>query len=119
MSFNYETRKKSTETRQILEQEEHFKTINKQSKSFGRLGDHERVIFKRDKNEILDLRISGTAIENESCGLKGLDIQEWLYEIGIQFLDEITEYTTLMIASTDVVDGRLRTSWQELTRIQD
>jgi len=119
MSPDCETTKQSSEGQLEREIEKYSKTVNIECKPFGKLGDNKRVIFEIDKKVILDLRVSGTAIAKNHCGLGGLNIYNWLYETGSEFVHEILECTTLMIASTDVLEGQLKTSWQGLTRIQE
>jgi len=79
-------------------------------------GDFEAISFYNNEKLILELRVSGTAIVNQPCGLKEKNIHEWLWNSGIEFIKEVKEPHTLMITSYDVVNGVLTTDWKNLRR---
>lgn len=80
-------------------------------------GDYEVVVFEKGQTPILELRVSGTAIANEPCGLDRESIHEWLGSIGETYAKQSEAYETVMISSNDVVNKKIVTEWNNLKRI--
>ncbi|PGT36447.1 hypothetical protein COC97_23080 [Bacillus anthracis] len=85
---------------------------------YPRLGDYDAISFSKGEEMILVLGVSGTAQVSADCGLKGLDIQQWLLEKGSSFVNEISETKKLMITSNDVLNGELNTHWSQLKEME-
>lgn len=79
-------------------------------------GDYESVYFTKGKKQLLELRVSGTAIQNGPCGLIEEDITNWLCKTGNSFISDVKEFEILMITSKDVIDKELKTKWENLRR---
>ncbi|MCR6112689.1 hypothetical protein HXA35_20375 [Bacillus sp. A301a_S52] len=93
-----------------------FEKENYKGAAEERRGDYDGIIVSKDGEEILSLRLSGTAIAAYGdTGLsKDLNPYEWLWETALTFIDEIKERKTLVIMAVDVRDGVLVTPWEEL-----
>lgn len=125
MGFRHDMQGKSSQARAIVEQRDRADQLRRQNAEKAaelkcvpspRLGDYEGVFLQKAGINILELRISGTAIANGPCGLTEIDIHKWLCKTGRAFISEVKEYETLMITSLDVRDGELETSWNNLRR---
>lgn len=79
-------------------------------------GDWEGGLFYKNRN-LLELRISRTAVHNQPCGLKEKTIHEWLYTIGKKYVKEGQDFETILITSKDVSDGELTKTWDKLIRV--
>ncbi len=78
-----------------------------------REGQYEGIYLEKDGLKILELRITLSAILDESCKLKGIDIHEWLYEVAKSIIDEVKEFRVMQIIAADVIDGEIVGSWKE------
>ncbi|SFC52624.1 hypothetical protein [Bacillus sp. UNCCL81] len=75
------------------------------------------VVFYKGDINVLELRVSGTAIANAPCGLSTTNIHSWLWETGNSFIKEINDNgITLMIKSYDISDKKLVTTWEKLRK---
>ncbi|MGG3642023.1 hypothetical protein ABES38_11705 [Bacillus gobiensis] len=81
-------------------------------------GPYASVLFTKNSKSILQLRVSDTAMKNEPCKLKHVDIHKWLCKIGREFIDQVEKFEILMITSHDVKDQKLITNWKNLRREQ-
>ncbi|MFA9144875.1 hypothetical protein [Bacillus safensis] len=89
-----------------------------------------RCVFKRNENNLLELRLTIVAILNEECNLGGLDIlfkplveesflYNWLKKLGMNHLVESQNFEIVQITAKDVIDKELKTSWLELKRVSE
>jgi hypothetical protein len=127
VGFRYDMQGKSSQAKAIVSQRDRADELRRQEVKKEEnaeikcepspvFADYAGVYLKRKGKSILELRISGLAIANGPCGLKDVDIHEWLCKTGKTFVDEVKEYQILMITSTDVIEQKLTTSWKNLRR---
>ncbi|MCY8420113.1 hypothetical protein MOC84_06140 [Bacillus inaquosorum] len=81
-----------------------------------RNGDYEGVYFTKNGEYLLELRVSGTALVNDPCNLKDIDIKEWLCKTGRLYLDKVKEFEIVTILSHDIEDQKIITQWESLRR---
>jgi hypothetical protein len=128
MGFRYDLKGKSSQAQAILDQHDRAdelrrSEVKKEAEAEIKCepspvsADYAGVYLKRKGRNISELRISGSAIANGPCGLKDVDIHEWLCKTGKTFVDEIKEYQILVVTSIDVMDQKLTTSWKNLRRV--
>ncbi|MFJ8517067.1 hypothetical protein [Lysinibacillus xylanilyticus] len=132
MGYRFDMQNKSTQAQAIVrkrDREEELKKSEKERiereseqnkvtfKEGHKNGDYEVVVFEKGQTPILELRVSGTAIANEPCGLDGDSIHEWLGSIGENHAKQSKSYEIVMISSTDVVNKKIVTEWNNLKRI--
>lgn len=127
MGFRYDMQNKSSQSQAIVRQrdkEEQRREEERRKKqaeevkceSIKNNGDYQSVIFTKNNNRLLELRISGTAIVNGPCGLIDEDITKWLCNTGMKFVEEVKAFEILMITSYDVIDKKLITNWDSLRK---
>lgn len=80
-------------------------------------GDYEVVVFEKGQTPILELRVTGTAIANEPCGLDRDSIHEWLGNIGETYAKQSKSFETVVISSNDIVNKKIVTEWNNLKRV--
>lgn len=133
MDFRYDMRGKSTQAQAIVRQRDNEKEhrnrererIQRESEKKAKVifnvgqknGDYEVVVFEREQAPILELRVSGSAIANEPCGLDINSIHEWLGDIGENYADQCKSYEIILITSKDVLNQKLIANWGDLERI--
>ncbi|MGD6873004.1 hypothetical protein ACQCU1_12575 [Sutcliffiella horikoshii] len=129
MGYRFDMRSKSTTQQSIVKQRDEADRITEKENKKSQLeaevikckpqpknGDWESVAFYKGEKRLLELRISGTAIVNDPCNLKGINIHDWLCKTGKSFVNEVKEYEVLLITSYDIVDKKLSTSWKNLRK---
>lgn len=79
-------------------------------------GDYKAVWFTKGNRDLLELRISRTAIVVDQSGLRDRDIYEWLGEVGKGYAESLTNFEVIIITSNDVRDQKLITDWKNLKR---
>jgi hypothetical protein len=129
MGYRHDMHGKTSQQQEIVRQrdeEERRKTeaFEKQKKEnalkeltfekAGNNGDYKSIKVLNGQKDLLELRVSGTAISNQPCGLKDIDIYEWLFNIAKTFALEVKEFKILMITSYDINEKRLNKSWKKL-----
>jgi hypothetical protein len=79
-------------------------------------GDYYRLVIKHNDLPLLELRVSGTAVVNQSCGLNEDSIHQWLWHKGVEYIQkqDINEYRIIMIKSIDVLNGLITTPIEQL-----
>jgi hypothetical protein len=124
MGYRYDMQNKSAQAQAIVRQREKADELAKKHKTeeikcnpSTRNGDYESVMFTKGTSNILELRISGTAIVTENTKLSEVDIHKWLCSVGSSFVDQVKSYETILITSNDVQDQKLVTSWKKLNRV--
>lgn len=73
-------------------------------------GPYTAVGFYLDNEKILELRLSLAAVLDERCGLKGIDIHQWIWDIGNSHMTDIEDVEgkqNRIIEAKDVEDGNL------------
>lgn len=128
MGFNYGTRHLSGQQQAIIKQREKKDEILKQEsekqdeiicRPIKNNGDYKAVIFEQGDKIILELRVSGTAINNQPCGLDEKTIHHWLEEVGFVNIKKEQQSEKVLITSGDVENGKLKTDWKNLNRVND
>ncbi|MCM3730056.1 hypothetical protein M3196_00030 [Fictibacillus nanhaiensis] len=79
-------------------------------------GDYYRLVINHNELPILDIRVSGTAVANQSCGLDEDSIHQWLWDTGIVFIQKhkIDKFRIIMIKSIDVLNRQITTPIEQL-----
>ncbi|KAB2337644.1 hypothetical protein F7731_08600 [Cytobacillus depressus] len=127
MGFRYDMQNKSTQAQAVVRQrdreekirEEEYKKKNVEEIKCNRTvknGDYEAVLFTKGNKNLLELRVSGSAIQNGPCGLIDEEITNWLCKTGSSFINQVKTFETLIITSNDVVNKELITSWKNLRK---
>lgn len=131
MSFRFDMRNKSPQQQAIVRKndainkshdEKHISSNTRKKKGIyssnviAKGGDYEAIEFHKSGKRILELRVSGTAIANGPCNLCIESIHDWLWETGLEFVEEIEKPMILTIVSDDVVDKKLITNWKMLKK---
>jgi hypothetical protein len=128
MSYRYDMRGKSRQQQEIVRQrdeadkkaKEAYEKKKKENKSLlswepaPRLAQYQGVYIKGSGKFLFEIRVTDTAIVNGPCGLKGTDINEWLFKIAKSFADEVKEYKIYTITSSNVKDRELTVNWKSL-----
>jgi hypothetical protein len=119
IDFRYDMQGKTSQQQEIVRQKDKREKMKKQEPKIHcgkveRTGDYEAVLIYINNTPRLKLKVSGTAIVNKPCGLKGLDIHDWLCKTGKSIIKDIKEYKVLLITSYDVVDTKLNKKWSHL-----
>lgn len=119
MGFRHDMQDNSPQAKAVVAQRDRADELIRQSTekeaeiecvpSLG-LADYGVVYFKQAGIDILELRITGTAIAYGPCGLTEVDIHKWLCKTGRAFIGEVKKYETLMITSADARDRKLNIS---------
>ncbi len=86
---------------------------------YPKLGDYEAVSFYKGSVLILVLGVSGTALANHPCGLYNIDVYQWLWDTGKEFIDVLEKSEKLMINHTDVSNGELTVQWTQLDKMKE
>lgn len=127
MRYNYGMHNKTPEQKAIVRQREQEEERRRQErekqdkvicKPVKRTADFEAVTFEQGVRTLLELRISRTAIVNKPCGLDEEKIHVWLEEVGSKYVVKNQQFETVLIASVDVENGKLKTDWDKLTRVE-
>ena len=125
MSFNHGTSHLSGQQQAIIRQREKNDEIRKQEskkqndiicKPIESNGDYRAVVFEQGVRKLLELRVSGSAIANGTSKLDEKTIVEWLERIGSQHVKLNQPFETVLIISSDVVNGELVTDWKNLKK---
>lgn len=131
MGFRYDMRDKTPQQQAIVRKRDESDKILRKQNTFPkpdwvssningfkaeRKGDYEAVIFRKNNINLLELRVSDTAIANNPCGLDKKYIHEWLWETGIKQVNKIGKPLVLTITSYDVVNGELITNLENLKK---
>ncbi|MCC5802247.1 hypothetical protein [Rossellomorea vietnamensis] len=79
-----------------------------------RFGQYQGIFIKNSTKYLFEIRVTYSAIVNGPCGLKDIDINEWLFKIAKSFAGEVKEYKIFTIASSDVRDKELTVNFKGL-----
>ncbi|WP_144467678.1 hypothetical protein [Bacillus toyonensis] len=77
---------------------------------FGANGPYAAVGFYLENKKILELRLSLAAGLDDRCGLKGIDVHQWIWDIGNSRMIDIEDVEgeqNRIIEAKDVEDGNL------------
>ncbi|GIN07490.1 hypothetical protein J1TS1_16350 [Shouchella clausii] len=81
--------------------------------------DPKRVIIRENGSAKLDLNISGTTIAVASSGVDEGNAHEWLWGIGMKFLEKHDfQYTKILVTSDMVLNGELIVPWEAVIKEQ-
>lgn len=128
MSFNFGTKHLTGQQQAIIRQrEKNDELLKKENKKQNEItckpvksnGDYRAVVFEQGVRTLLELRVSGTAVVNQPCGLDEETIFQWLEKIGSNYVEKNQQFERVLIASVDVENGKLKTDWNKLTRVSD
>jgi len=77
-------------------------------------GDYRSILIKDEGKTKLELRVSGTAISNESCGLNEDTVHDWLMDRGLEIITQMDdlEVTKVLLTSTDIDNAKITTNWR-------
>ncbi|MDM5306326.1 hypothetical protein [Peribacillus frigoritolerans] len=81
--------------------------------------DFEAVSFYKDEKFTLELRVSGTAIANQPCGLSDKNVHEWLWKTGLEFVNELKAPQKLLIVSDEINNGALIIDWKDIRKCEE
>ena len=71
-------------------------------------GDTRRVIIRKNNLAILDLNVSGTTIAVASSGVDEENAHEWLWNLGMKFLESYNyRFAKILVTSDMVLNGEL------------
>ncbi|RHW38717.1 hypothetical protein D1B33_07540 [Lysinibacillus yapensis] len=126
MGFNYSMQGKTPQQQAIVrkreeEDERRKQERDKQNKIVCKPAeqemDYRAVVFEQGVRTLLELRVSGTAVANQPCGLDEETIYQWLEKVGSKHVEKNQQFERVLIASVDVENGKMKTEWSKLTRV--
>ncbi|MFB4347726.1 hypothetical protein RAC77_24745 [Bacillus sp. BR_7] len=83
---------------------------NVKGRRFDANGPYAAVGFYLENEKILELRLSLAAGLDERCGLKGIDVHQWIWDIGnsrMTDIEDVESEQNRIIEAKDVEDGNL------------
>ena len=128
MGYNYGMQGKTSQQQAIVRQREREEELRKKEaakqneiscKAIQQAGDYKVVSFSKGIHPVLELRVTGSAIANQPCGIERVEIHQWLETTGMQYAKQTKSFEIVLITSKDVVDGKLITEWKNLNKVNE